>query len=81
MMLRSRQAMIYQFAVHSKTGIIFTGTFELPTGTTIDKATTKAAHEGARLAYKMGFEWNPFEPQIAIRPIKPKRKQRRASHK
>jgi len=73
--LSSQRAMTYQFAVWSKSDLMFGGEVEAPT---IDQATIKAAHEGARLAYGMQLDWDPFNLRIAI---KPKRRQRRASHK
>jgi hypothetical protein len=66
--------MKYRFAVFSGTGLMFAGEVE---ALTLDQATIKAAHEGARIAYGMQLDWDPFNLRIAI---KPKRKQRRATN-
>jgi hypothetical protein len=67
--------MKYRFAVFSSTGLMFAGEVE---ACDLDQATTNAAHEGARLAYGMQLEWDPFNLRIAIKPKR--NKKRRATH-
>jgi hypothetical protein len=70
--------MTFRFLARSSAGqVIIGGLLELPAGTSIEQATKRAAHEAARIAYIMDIEWNPFEPTIAIRIIKPPPKRRR----
>ena len=58
---------IYEYAVLSKTGVMVRGHLHLPNGTSIDQATIKAVHEGARVAFKSQREWDPFNVQVALR--------------
>jgi hypothetical protein len=71
--------MTFRFLARSS-GQLIGGQLELPAGTSIKRATTKAAHEAARVAYAMDVEWNPFELTIALRIIKPRPKRRPKPH-
>jgi hypothetical protein len=58
---------IYEYAVLSKTGVIVKGELSLPSGTSIHQGTIRAVHEDARMAFKFGREWDPFNVRVAVR--------------
>ena len=62
-----RMNTIYEYVVLSRTGVMVKGDLHLPNGTGIDRGTIKAAHEGARMAFKFGRDWDPFNIQVALR--------------
>jgi hypothetical protein len=64
----------YDYAAWSATGFIVAGRLTLHPPLGIKQATIYAGQEAAKTAYELDFPFDPFNMQIAVKPIKRKPK-------
>lgn len=62
--------MIYEYAIRCAS-YTMVGVLEVPSGTSIEDATRQAGLKGAQMACAIGLEWDPWNVQIAVKPLQP----------